>query len=504
MIRRWVNRSQKRKRSKVDLKAATNDEAIRGHHTQNPGPDVKGRGEDSTFDCTTKSPVSLTDPQEKGPLTNETELTVAIPPIIRECEPTSLPLKSARVTTDIRERHEDTTIDMSLPELIISKRNLEQRILGLYQSQKLLQSQLDRVDKRIAYHTSKQNLDSKGDAVVDMKICSGVVMNEVSEVDLAFQPHNLASTFHAASKTSRVSLEQQSPLTNGRRNTIDASNTIAEEFNGNHDIIEVRVPIPTISKRCDEVSDDPKNDDDTIQSTQTMDPNKDNVLLPSNADAIAIPTKMVPFDDRSSSDYEKKRKPLQTTSTNHDNRKKTKPICDTATDQEKDKRKSIGWVTNQPARVFLRQMEHRPPQPIEESKSTSKPVNQKSAKAPTKWISKSAEDRLEEEPPYAYKEVVRKQCERQALNCYDCPNCQKFYAALRKAGHEEDIAILSRRGETTRQTNDVDNLVVNDIRDGNVSFGRHRARFAQTETPVDFWELDFIDERDAATTPSFR
>ena len=26
---------------------------------------------------------------------------------------------------------------------------------------------------------------------------------------------------------------------------------------------------------------------------------------------------------------------------------------------------------------------------------------------------------------------------------------------------------------------------------------RHRARFKPSETPVDFWEMDFIDERDA-------
>ena len=92
-------------------------------------------------------------------------------------------------------------------------------------------------------------------------------------------------------------------------------------------------------------------------------------------------------------------------------------------------------------------------------------------------------------PSFVYHEVVRNRQERQELPCYDCPNCAKFYQALRHAGHdEEDIAVLS---SSSRRHGDGPTSSHQQHR----GFGRHRARFRPNSTPEDFWELDFIDER---------
>jgi hypothetical protein len=99
---------------------------------------------------------------------------------------------------------------------------------------------------------------------------------------------------------------------------------------------------------------------------------------------------------------------------------------------------------------------------------------------------------------FVYHDVVRKRKERQQLPCYDCPNCSKFYRALRHSGHvEEDIAIRSSTGDSNKNTN-TQNTAMTCQGHGATShhgFGRHRARFPPTSTPDDFWELDFIDER---------
>lgn len=71
-----------------------------------------------------------------------------------------------------------------------------------------------------------------------------------------------------------------------------------------------------------------------------------------------------------------------------------------------------------------------------------------------------------DEPGYAYQETVRCKEFRAGLPCQDCYQCQRFYKVLQDTGHD---------------------IVVEDA-------GRHRNRFAPSETPEDFWELDFIDE----------
>jgi DNA repair protein endonuclease SAE2/CtIP C-terminus len=488
------------------LKADTIDEAIYGSSID----------EDATADCTTKAPVSVLSPQEGELSLQETESSKTLPPITADGEPIPLPYASSPVyeCTPNAKQDEEPTIDMSQSQLCQLKTNLERRILELYQSHQLAQSRLDRVNQLIADRHTKFSSESQRN-----------LDKVTAEVDRELEPHDLPSTFDAASTSVRVSLEQYCSLTiQGRINPMDTCTNTALESNGIHEHIAVRAPTPMTLKQWDEVADDPDSDDATIQSTQTVDPSnnasfavQESAYTPLAGDETVISTTRLPVHDTngnantrpqrsrtSHANTSLKRKPFQITSADHDNRKKNRPTCHLGTDPGKDKRLPTGWVTNRSARVFLRQLEQQPPQPIDAIRSTSKPVNPKSDKAPTKWTSKSSDDGLEEGPSYAYKEVVRKQCERKTLNCYDCPNCQKFYAALRKTGHVDDIAILSRGGKRTHQTIAGESSAEDDIQVGNVSFGRHRARFAQSETPVDFWELDFIDERDAAATPSNR
>jgi hypothetical protein len=73
--------------------------------------------------------------------------------------------------------------------------------------------------------------------------------------------------------------------------------------------------------------------------------------------------------------------------------------------------------------------------------------------------------RPDDEPKYAYQEVVRCKALRQELPCHDCYSCRAFYAAL----PTEDALALLRHS-------------------------RHRAQHSPSETPQDFWVSDFIDE----------
>jgi hypothetical protein len=87
------------------------------------------------------------------------------------------------------------------------------------------------------------------------------------------------------------------------------------------------------------------------------------------------------------------------------------------------------------------------------------------------------------QPNYAYKETVRCKTERQGLPCHDCSDCRKFYEALRKGGHEfsQPMGGVDCNGSSNNNPY--------------LQHSRHRARFTPPETPVDFWELDFIDEK---------
>ena len=69
---------------------------------------------------------------------------------------------------------------------------------------------------------------------------------------------------------------------------------------------------------------------------------------------------------------------------------------------------------------------------------------------------------------------MRKKAERQTLKPHACAECGKFIDAIM----EEDKDGVYNRHET-------------------MCASRHRHRFTPPDTPPDFWELSFIDERDA-------
>jgi hypothetical protein len=141
--------------------------------------------------------------------------------------------------------------------------------------------------------------------------------------------------------------------------------------------------------------------------------------------------------------------------------------------------------------------------PIQQSPSP--PLSLKLSALKTNNNIDNSDDRNNPPPPsFVYHEVVRKRSERQQLNCYDCPQCRKFYEALRRTGHDaENFAVLPRRNSSTSMNHTTSTTIcrghatstTDTTRTSHHGFGRHRARYAPTNTPTDFWELDFIDER---------
>jgi hypothetical protein len=70
---------------------------------------------------------------------------------------------------------------------------------------------------------------------------------------------------------------------------------------------------------------------------------------------------------------------------------------------------------------------------------------------------------------YKYHEVVRGKAKRQCLPGHDCPECKAFYECIHRNGHE--------------------------FSQNPVEHTRHRAQYAPPETPENFWEMDFVDEK---------
>lgn len=153
------------------------------------------------------------------------------------------------------------------------------------------------------------------------------------------------------------------------------------------------------------------------------------------------------------------------------------------------------WTSNAPARDFMQSMDQAtgtmsaPPKEGIGSTTWTKSRRQSrshpiAAAAATTTNRGDAlwDEESNSQPNYAYKETVRCKTERQGLPCHDCSDCRKFYEALRKGGHEFSQPMGA----------DCDGSSNNDPY---LQHSRHRARFTPPETPADFWELDFIDEK---------
>ncbi|GAX21035.1 hypothetical protein FisN_1Lh293 [Fistulifera solaris] len=142
------------------------------------------------------------------------------------------------------------------------------------------------------------------------------------------------------------------------------------------------------------------------------------------------------------------------------------------TNQNLPKQVSRAWVNNKHARQFISEMEKDIPRKASASWMTTRP--KLTSTAPFCSATNPGQDTLFEESPqpkYAYKETVRCRKDRQALPCHDCDECRYWYLTLKNTGH--------------------------DFSQDPLSFSRHRSRFQPHESPVDFWEMSFVDERKA-------
>jgi hypothetical protein len=136
-------------------------------------------------------------------------------------------------------------------------------------------------------------------------------------------------------------------------------------------------------------------------------------------------------------------------------------------------RAEVGWMSNEPARAFMRPDPNRrasAPAPSNSTWQSAQPKQQRCSLPPPPVAARPVnydalwDDSQSQQPTYAYQERVRSKAERQRLPTYDCPECRAFYANL------------------------------NDSQIDPSEYCRHRARHPPPETPPDFWEVDFIDE----------
>jgi hypothetical protein len=105
------------------------------------------------------------------------------------------------------------------------------------------------------------------------------------------------------------------------------------------------------------------------------------------------------------------------------------------------------------------------------SKLRPKQSNRSSHSENDEYVKETTRDE-DNEADFKYIEVVRKKSEREALNGYDCPDCVAFVNA-----------VMSGNGAN----------VFN--RDDFLRCSRHRSRHTPPQTPEDYWELSFADEK---------
>lgn len=149
---------------------------------------------------------------------------------------------------------------------------------------------------------------------------------------------------------------------------------------------------------------------------------------------------------------------------------------------------STTWISNRSARTFLKDLDVTD-EAASRAKCSEHPTWEKSrndqrmTRRRTYGGADSRKDALwddedgvvgcenSQKPTFAYQETVRCRAQRQNLPCHDCTECRRFLEILREQGHD-----LSQTNEP-------------------LQYSRHRASFTPPETPADFWELDFIDEK---------
>ena len=145
-------------------------------------------------------------------------------------------------------------------------------------------------------------------------------------------------------------------------------------------------------------------------------------------------------------------------------------------------RNGTGWISNKPARAFLDELDAAIPRKPDKNWLSRK----KQPKLVTR-SSKTADEVLSDDewmgryddsdPGYAYVESRKGKCRHRKAgeHCADCPECTAFYQALQNQGLDIDP-------ETFAKENALKN-------------SRHRGRYLRSDTPDDFWEMSFIDEK---------
>lgn len=96
------------------------------------------------------------------------------------------------------------------------------------------------------------------------------------------------------------------------------------------------------------------------------------------------------------------------------------------------------------------------------------------AKRTTRTGIEWSDDEDEDSPKYKYNEVVRCRHQRQQLQGHCCEECKKYFDA-----------VCDRKGAQYFDRKEM------------MDMSRHRARHTPDNTPPDFWELSFVDERQA-------
>lgn len=194
-----------------------------------------------------------------------------------------------------------------------------------------------------------------------------------------------------------------------------------------------------------------------------------NMLATQNAPSVHSSTRTFPLNEM----------PLTTDASTESSRRATaKQIYQTSPGGPLFTSTNRSWISNAPARKFVRELDQDSPA----AKAAEPELALPSSKKNHGWIhakkdrrnrsSKGNDDVIwkDDGPHYAYTETVRCKAHRAALPAHDCAECRRALQILRETGHD-----LSQ--------------------DPMEAFGRHRAQYAPPETPADFWELDFIDER---------